>query len=85
MLTHLHGEFPLRVQRADAEDSESEYDAEREQMHGRDWAKVATSSHLPAAHAAGPKEKNTRAAKRQRQRQRHKQQRRGAGTAPAAS
>ncbi|CAK0898437.1 unnamed protein product, partial [Prorocentrum cordatum] len=43
---------PLRVAWADLEDSPSEYDDEWEQMRVRDWAKVATASHIPAAGAA---------------------------------
>ena len=69
---------PLRVEWADLEDSESEYDDEWERMHTRDWDKVTTTSHLPTAAAASPPAQSGSAAKRRGQRQR-----RQAGAQPA--
>ena len=67
----LHG-APLRAAWADIEDSESECDLEWEQVHACDWAKVATSSHLPGAPISG----HRRSAQRRRRRA-------GLGSGPA--
>ncbi|CAK0901289.1 unnamed protein product, partial [Prorocentrum cordatum] len=72
---------PVRVAWADLEDSPSEYDEEWEQVHARDWAKVATTSHLPAAKAADPPEQSRCPATRRTQRPRR---RRRAGAQPAS-
>ncbi|CAK0838355.1 unnamed protein product [Prorocentrum cordatum] len=72
---------PVRVAGADLEDSPSEYDEEWEQVYARDWAKVATTSRLPAAKAADPPDQSRRAATRRAQRPRR---RRRAGAQPAS-
>jgi len=60
---------PVRVLWADLADTESEYDTDWEEVHSRDWTRVATESHLRAEGPAGSKARRQRRTRRRRERQ----------------